>query len=61
MQWLRGRALDSPLRGPGFESSQCAAVLQPWACFFTLHCSSSLSCISVYMAINSDGYLYVQP
>ena len=26
-QWLRGRALDSRLREPGFES--CAAVLKP--------------------------------
>ena len=30
--WLRGRASDSRLRGPGFES--CAAVLKPWASFF---------------------------
>ena len=29
-----GRASDSRLRGPGFES--CAAVLKPWASFFTL-------------------------
>ena len=42
-QWLRGRPPDSRLREPGFES--CAAVLKPWASFFTLHCSSSLSCI----------------
>ena len=42
-QWLRGRASDSRLRGPGFES--CAAVLKPSASFFILHCSSSLSCI----------------
>ena len=27
-QWLRSRALDSLLRGPGLES--CAAVLKPW-------------------------------
>ena len=43
-QWLRGRAPDSRLREPGFES--CAVVLKPWASFFTLHCSSSLSCIN---------------
>ena len=36
-------ASDSRLREPGFVS--CAAVLKPWACFSTLHCSSSLSCI----------------
>ena len=48
--WLRGRALDSQLRGPGFKS--CAAVLKPWASFFTLHCSSPLSCINEYLAID---------
>ena len=48
--WLRGRASDSRLRGPGFES--CAAVLKPWASFFTLHCSSPLSCINEYLAID---------
>ena len=37
-----------------FES--CAAVLN-WAVFFTLHCSSSLSCINEYLAIDSGGYL----
>ena len=31
-QWLRGRASDSRLREPGFES--CAAGLKPWARFF---------------------------
>ena len=45
VQWLRGRASDSRLR-PGLES--CAAVLKPWARFFNLHCSSSLSCIKEY-------------
>ena len=58
-QWLRGRAPDSRLRGPGFES--CAAVLKPWARFFTLHCSSSLSCIYEHLAIDSGGYMYEQP
>ena len=57
-QWLRGRALDSRLREPGFES--CAAVLKPWASFFTLHCSSSLSCINEYLGIDSGGYVYEQ-
>ena len=52
-QWLRGRASDSRLREPWFES--CAAVLKPWASFFTLHCSSSLSCINEYLAIDSGG------
>ena len=59
VQWLRGRALDSRLREPGFES--CAAVLKPWASFVTPHCSSSLSCINEYLAIDSDGYVYEQP
>ena len=58
-QWLRGRPPDSRLREPGFES--CAAVLKPWASFFTLHCSSSLSCINEYLAIDSGGYVYAQP
>ena len=57
-QWPRGRALDSRLREPGFES--CAAVLKPWANFFTLHCSSSLSCINEHLAIDSGGYVYKQ-
>ena len=58
-QWLRGRAPDSRLREPGFES--CAAVLKPWASFFTLHCSNSLSCKNEYLAIDSGGYVYTQP
>ena len=47
----QGRASDSRLRGPGFES--CAAVLKPCARFFTLHCSSPLSCINEYLAIDN--------
>ena len=58
MQWLRGRASDSRLREPRFES--CAAMLKPWASFFTVHCSSSLSCINEDLAIDSGGYVYVQ-
>ena len=54
----RGRASDSQLGGPGFESY--AAVLKPWASFFTLHCSSSLNCINEYLAIDSGGYVYEQ-
>ena len=57
-QWLRGRTSDSRLRGPGFESY--AAVLKPRARFFTLHCSSSLSCINEYLAIGTAGYVYEQ-
>ena len=30
------------------------------AIFFTPHCSSSLSCINEYLAINSGGYVYDQ-
>ena len=29
--------------------------------FFTLHCSSSLSCINEYLAIDSGDYVYEQP
>ena len=57
-QWIRGRASDPRLREPSFKS--CAAVLKPWACFVTLHCSSSLSHINVYLAILSGGYMYEQ-
>ena len=53
-QWLRGRALDSQLRGHMLES--CAAVLKHWASIVPLHCSSSLSCINEYLAIDSGGY-----
>ena len=49
--WLRGRASDSRLTGPVFEF--CVAVLKPWASFFILHCSSSLSCINEYLAIDT--------
>ena len=58
-QWLRGRASDSRQREPGFET--CAVVLIPWASFFILHCSSSLSWINEYLAIDSGGYVYEQP
>ena len=47
------------LRDPRFKS--CAAVLKPWASVFTIHCSSSLSCINQYLAIDSGGYVYKQP
>ena len=57
-QWLMGRASDSRLREPGFES--CAAVLKPWTSVFTLHCSSSLSCINEYLAKDNGGYMYEQ-
>ena len=58
-QWLRGRASDSRLREPGFES--CAAVLKPSASFFTLPSSCSLSCINEYLVIDSCDYVYEQP
>ena len=53
-QWLRGRATDSRLRVPGFES--CAP-----ASLFCLHCISLLSCIQEYMDIESGGYVYDYP
>ena len=58
-QWLRGRASDCRIREHRFEC--CAVVLKPWASFFTLHCSSSLSFINEYRAIDSGGYVYKQP
>ena len=54
-KWHKGRASDSRLREPGFES--CAAVLKPWASFFTLHCSSSLSYINEYLAVDSLSHI----
>ena len=58
-QWLRGRASDSRLREPGFES--WAALLKPWARLFLPHCSSSLSYINEYLASDCGGYVYEQP
>ena len=55
VRWCRGNTLDSRLREPGFEC--CAAVLKPWGSLFTLHCSSSLSCMNEYLALDSGGYL----
>ena len=48
------KATDSQLREPGLES--CAAMLNVRR-VFTVHYSSSLNCISEYMAIDSGGYL----
>ena len=56
MVWLRGR--EPRLREPGFES--CTAVLNLGQVFFTLHFSSSFSCMNEYLAIDSGGYLYKQ-
>ena len=53
-QWLRGRTSDFRLRVPGLES--CAVGK-----FFTLHCSSSLSCVNEYLATDSNGHVYDQP
>ena len=59
-QCLKGRASDSRLREPVFES--CAAVLKSSASvFLTLQCSSSLSCTNEYLAIDSGAYVYEQP
>ena len=44
-QWLRGRASDSRLREPGFES--CAAVLKPWASFFSLYIAPGHSAVQM--------------
>ena len=54
-QWLRGRALDSRLRGPGFKS--CAAVWNLGQVLFTIYCSNSFNYIDEYLAIDSDEYL----
>ena len=36
-------------------------VSNHWAIFYTIHCSSSLTCINEYLAIDSGGYVYEQP
>ena len=51
-QWLMGRASDSRLRKPGFES--CAAVLKHWASFFTLHCSGSRLLVHISTTVYSQ-------
>ena len=33
--------------------------VEPWGNSLTLHCSSSLSCLNEYLAMDSDGYLYM--
>ena len=33
-------------------------LCQTFGMFFTVHCSSSLSCIHGYLTIDSGGYLY---
>ena len=55
-QWLRGRVSFSRLREHRFESY--GVVLHREQVLYTLHCSSSLSCINEYLAIDSGGYLY---
>ena len=55
-QWLRGRALNSQLRGPGFES--CTAVLKTLGKFLhSIHWSSSHNCIKEYLDIDSGRYV----
>ena len=53
-----GSASHYRLKAPGFE--YCAGVLNFGQVFFTLHCSSSLSCMNEYLAIDSGGYLNEQ-
>ena len=47
-QWLRGRASDIWLQGSG---SNPVLQMKPWASFFMLHCSSSLSCMILVRAV----------
>ena len=56
--WRSGavaRASDSRLREFGFEA--CAAVSNIGQVLFTLHCSSSFSCMNEYLAVDSGVYL----
>ena len=45
------------LRTLDYENTGSKAVLR---CFFTLRCSSSLSCINEYLTTDSGGYVYEQ-
>ena len=54
MQWLRGRTSDSTKRS--MVRILCCCV-KPWASLFTLHCSSSLSCMNEHLPIDSGEYL----
>ena len=49
------RASNSQSRDSGFESSFCR--FEALIISFTPRCSSSLSCINEYLAIDSGGYL----
>ena len=51
--WLRCRASESRV------GILCCGVKNVDKCF-TLHCSSSLSCINEYLAIDIIGYVYEQ-
>ena len=55
-QYVERNGSGVELRTLDYES--CAAVLIPWASVFTIHCSSSLSYINEYLAIDSGGYVY---
>ena len=55
LQWLRGRASDSRLRGPRFES--CAAVLKPWAILFTLQTVVDICTSSLHTVIVAYGWM----
>ena len=53
--WVEVRTLDYENPGSNRE------LLKHWASFFTLHCSTSFSCLNEYLAIYSGGYVYEQP
>ena len=52
---LRTLDYENPGSNPALRYKNVGQV------FFTLHCSSSLSCINEYLTIDSGGYVYEQP
>ena len=59
-QWLRGHSFGLSSKRTRVRILGCSVkILDKFV--FTLHCSSSLSCINEYLAIDSGGYVYEQP
>ena len=57
-QWFSGsvaRTLNFPTKRTRVRNPCC--WVKPWASLFILHCSSSLSCLNEYLAVDNGGYL----
>ena len=42
-----------------YENETMCCCVEPWASLFTRHCSSSLSCVSKLLGIDSGGYVFM--